>query len=471
MEFDLPKLGKPALNFPHFPTRWQTFLFRAAEYVPMDKIAKVLGVTEEVARRAAADLGLPDYNPGQLWLTKGYLTIIRRLWHILPYEQLMELLDMDTQALCVLLREEDFFSIKLGSEKPICEKVQWRPLTAEEQQRTAAIKTLMEAMPETKVQPFDFHYELPEIHFSGKEVFETRMIYLFSGLYQTAFDVDSHVYCSDALLEAYQKIGINGVWTVGSFNALAPNPFAPNVSEGWEKRLENARAFAERLEKYGIKLYLYLNEPRHMPEKFYEAYPHLRGHAPMEDAVCMCTSTPEAQAYLTDSVEHICRNIPSLGGFFTITRSENPSNCYSHSSVPGMSDYPLCTCPRCSKRSIGDVISEVIACYREGADRVSKEIRIFAWSWAWNEGIHEDIIGKLPERVIMLSQSERLVPFTIGGVNGEVHDYSMSIIGPGKEAMKQWSSAKARGLQTCAKVQMNTTWEASTVPALPVYQW
>jgi hypothetical protein len=75
----------------------------------------------------------------------------------------------------------------------------------------------------------------------------------------------------------------------------------------------------------------------------------------------------------------------------------------------------------------------------------------------------------LPKDVILLSQSELSVPFEIGGQTGEVVDYSMSIIGPGERAKKEWALAKECGLEIAAKVQMNTTWECSTVPAIPVY--
>lgn len=45
----------------------------------------------------------------------------------------------------------------------------------------------------------------------------------------------------------------------------------------------------------------------------------------------------------------------------------------------------------------------------------------------------------------------------------------MGIIGPGENARREWKAAAARGLETAAKVQISTTWEGSTVPALPVY--
>ena len=468
MTFSLPELGRPALAFSHFPTAQQAFIFRAAEYVPMEKIAQILKTDVATVQKAAADMGLPDYQPGQLWLTKGYITIIRRMWHILPYAQLLELLDMDAPSLALLLREEDFLSTKLGP-KPQCQTLHWRALTADEQQRTAQLKAVMETLPYGGRPPFDFCYDLPQMHFSGQTKFDTRMIYAFSGLYQTAFDVDSRSFCPDELLQAYQKIGINGVWVQGILYQLTPFPFAPALSEGWQQRLANLKDFSNRLNRFGIKLYLYLNEPRSMPESFFAQYPHLKGHRVSEEKVSLCISTPEVQAYLTDAVEHLCRSVPDIGGFFTITRSENLTNCYSHAEPPAVAQYQPCTCPRCANRPLEDVIADTIACFRKGADRVDPNIKVIAWDWGWNP-YHMDIIQKLPARVILQAQSELGVPFTIAGTQGQVRDYSMSIIGPGAQAKEEWAAARKRGLETAAKIQVNTTWEASTIPALPVYQ-
>ena len=118
MLYSLPAMGQEAIALPHFPTKHQAFIFRACEYVPIEKIAKILHASVHNVKQAAADMGLPDYDPQNLWLTRGYITVIRRMWHILPYDQLLELLDMNEQALAVILREEDFLDIKL-SDKPL----------------------------------------------------------------------------------------------------------------------------------------------------------------------------------------------------------------------------------------------------------------------------------------------------------------------------------------------------------------
>ena len=461
MEFTLPKLGKDAICFPHFPTHHQAFIFRAYEYVHPAKIAAILETTEENVRSAAADMGLTKSCETDIWLKKGYITVIRSLWHILPYEQLLELLETDAGSLARILREEDFLDVKL-KDKPVCEPVKWRELTQEERIQTEAIRKIMEQTDLSGVAPFDFKYNMEPLQFSGKQVFDTRMVYGFSSLYQNALDVDSETFCQDEMLEAYQKAGINALWFPGVLHALYPNPFEPTLSKGYEKRLERFRSFTERCEKYGIKLFLYLNEPRNMPPEFFENHPHIKGHERDENHICLCISTKEVQDYLTDGVEFVCRNVPKIGGIFTITRSEYPTNCYSHSK-PGN-----CNCPRCSKRSVGEVIGDVMSCIEKGAHKVNPDIKVIAWSWSWGD-FDLEIIEHLPKNVVLMCNSETLIPFTIGGVDAYVRDYSMSILGPGEKAISEWNAAKKRGLQIAAKVQINTTWECSTVPAVPVY--
>ena len=246
------------------------------------------------------------------------------------------------------------------------------------------------------------------------------------------------------------------------FLSLPHSPSIPPYRRGMKSAVRELRVMTERLARFGIKLYLYLNEPRSMPLAFFDQYPELRGHVHGEDA-CLCISTQQVRNYLTDAVESLCRAVPLIGGFFTITRSENLTNCYSHADK---SEYP-CNCPRCRERSVGEIITETIGCILEGAKRVRSDIQVFAWSWGWNE-FNREIIQRLPKEVVLLSQSELDMPFEIGGVKGNIIDYSMSIVGPGERARDEWKLARERGLEIGAKVQINTTWEASTVPAIPV---
>lgn len=463
MKFELPKLGKAPVSVSHFPTKECAFVFRALEFFTYEKIAEILETEPENIKALGAAMGIYTDQKSDIWLKKGYITIIRSVWHLLPYEQIFQLLETDAEAFAMLLREEDFLGIKL-SDKPVCDKLRWKPITEDDKLVLKRIKASMDSLSLEGKAPFEFEYIMPDVEFSGKENFGSRIIYLFSGLYQKCLDVDSEEYCPDSLLESYSRVGVNGIYLQGVLYLLTEFPFNKELSVGYEKRLANLKKFTERCVKYGIKVYLYINEPRSMNRAFFKKYPHLEGHSRSDESICMCTSTKEVQDYIKDALETICKNAPLLGGFICMAKSENLTNCYSHVHKSG-----LCNCPRCKDRSVGEVIGELFAAIREGVDRVNPDMKVFDYSWD-GDGIEErfDVIDHLPERVIVESICESGITYEIGGARQKLSDYSLNIIGPGERSLQMWKRAKARGLETAAKVQINTTWESSTVPALPV---
>jgi hypothetical protein len=102
---------------------------------------------------------------------------------------------------------------------------------------------------------------------------------------------------------------------------------------------------------------------------------------------------------------------------------------------------------------------------------------VIVWDWGWPDSTStgggepnwaEQIINMLPDNVYLMSVSEWGKPITRGGVASAVGEYSLSAVGPGPRAQKHWDLAKKRGLKTMAKVQVNCSWELSSVPYLPV---
>ena len=115
-----PRLTPERLNF---PTKWQAVIFRNYRMVPDARIAAVLGCTEADVAREAARLGLRVGEANPDWLTRGFITVIRSNWYLLPYEQLTTLLDYTAERLEFILKNEDFLDVKLGCAKPACEAV------------------------------------------------------------------------------------------------------------------------------------------------------------------------------------------------------------------------------------------------------------------------------------------------------------------------------------------------------------
>jgi hypothetical protein len=205
-----------------------------------------------------------------------------------------------------------------------------------------------------------------------------------------------------------------------------------------------------------------MNEPRAMPAEFFKAAGRGEMAGVVEgDHTAMCTSHPAVRKWLGDSLAHVFKAVPDLAGIFTITASENLTNCASHHHSEG--------CPHCQNRKPAEIIAEVNATIEEGVHRAAPGAKVIAWDWGWPDAIAPEVIAKLPGSVWLQSVSEWSLPLMRGGVKTAVGEYSISAVGPGPRATKHWELAKARGLKTVAKVQANNTWELSAVPYLSAY--
>jgi hypothetical protein len=297
---------------------------------------------------------------------------------------------------------------------------------------------------------------------------DPRFVYSYFALYGDPLIEPSIDSLPDGFLAKLARAGVTGVWLQGVLRNLAPSKIFPEFGVGSETRLLNLRRLVERAEHYGVGIYLYLNEPRAMPAEFFDRHSEIRGTYDSGNPrfSAMCTSTPEVRQWIAESLGHVFSEVPALGGIFCITASENLTNCYSHGHAE--------LCPRCSKRDGSEVIAELIQTFRDGVRRSSRTARVIAWDWGWgqdwvkNGADSANVILRLPQDVALLSVSEWGTPIDRGGFPTKVGEYSISVVGPGPRAIRNWDMARQRGLRTLAKVQWSSTWEMSAVPYIPV---
>ncbi|KPL10587.1 hypothetical protein AMJ85_05510, partial [candidate division BRC1 bacterium SM23_51] len=443
----------PGLEFPHFPDRVHTFVWRNWSVVEPERLAVVLGTSVGNVAAIAESMGLSPSRPiPSEQKARGYITVLRRNWHLLPYEQLLTLLDMSAEQLAYSLREDDFLFIKLGQLKPTCEPLKYVPPNEQAKKRAAEIKRIVrETFGDEFSQPaeprFAFVRQLNkprpprlknevggERREVGKETvarrvasrgeahFALRFIYSYFALYGDPLanpELDPY---PDGLLQRLAELGVNGVWIHTVLRHLAPSETFPEFGVGHEIRLGNLRKLVERAKRYGIGVYLYINEPRAMPETFFKTRPHIKG-VREGDFIAMCTSVPEVRQWLTDSLAYVFENVPDLAGVFTITASENLTNCASH--------HGPAQCPRCKDRAPAEIIAEVNTAIVAGVHRANPDARVLVWDWGWVDAWVKDIIANLPKSVWLMSVSEWSKPITRGGVKSVVGEYSISAVGPG----------------------------------------
>lgn len=262
----------------------------------------------------------------------------------------------------------------------------------------------------------------------------------------------------EGYLQKLAASGVDGVWMQCVLNNMAPSKQFPEFGKGWETRLETLNKLVARAGKYGIKIYLYINEPRSMPSEFFEHREEIRG-AKSGVSFAMCTTPKQVRDWISDSLEHVFTRVPGLGGVFSISMSENLTNCFSKGTAK--------TCPRCSKRTDAETVGEVLEAIRIGVRRASKTAEVIVWDWGWPDQMSRALIPKLAPDMRFSSVSEWSKPIERGGVKTQAGEYSISVVGPGPRATEHWELARAAGLKTMAKVQFNNTWEISAVPYIP----
>src|SRR5687768_12905833 len=165
---------------PHFPDRLHLFVWRNWELANADRMAQVLGTTEEKVREIGASLGLPPkprLTPDQL--RRIYITVIRQNWHVLSEDQLIQLLGWDRPHYEFTLKEDDFLDHKLGFKKPECGPLRYETPSSAARQRAAEIKrTIQKAFGSSFGEPgeaaFRFVEDLSSTSFERIRVPESK---------------------------------------------------------------------------------------------------------------------------------------------------------------------------------------------------------------------------------------------------------------------------------------------------------
>ncbi len=582
---------------PHFPDRLHLFIWRNWELANTDRMAKVLGTTSENILEIGASMGLTKkIELSEDQLRRIYITVIRQNWHVLPDDQLMELLGWTVQEYEYHLKEDDFLWVKLGLLKPKCDRLRYSQPSSLARQRAVEIKEIVhktmggaideagesafsfiERLSSTQITPrrdpsskaleneidlstgwsvltplpgsgvpldlvndfrtylaagmgsevsvgrnkgpasrtlqieidpsishasgsFEVIARPSEVRVVGQDVqgvrealsylqermevrggpylqhgtirrntrLDPRYVYSYFAIYGDPLMNEKIDPFPDGFLEKLGRAGINGVWLQAVLRNLAPSRIFPEFGKGSEIRLQNLRKLVDRAARHGIRIYLYLNEPRSMPAGFFVRHPEIRGtHDPGDTRFfALCTSTLEVREWVSESLAHIFSRAPGLGGIFCITASENLTNCFSHG-------HPE-SCPRCSKLDGSNVIAQLIRTFRNGVRQKSASADVIAWDWGWgknwvrNSAIPAKAIPELPKDIALLSVSEWAKRIDRGGHPAQVGEYSISVVGPGPRALRNWDYARQHGLKQMAKVQWSCTWEISAVPYIPV---
>lgn len=464
----LPPIKKVRLPDCNFPCHWQAVVFRNYGYVSTESIARVLSADAETIAREADRLGLGGVEYDARWESLGYITVIRNNWFLLPYEQLLDLLGYTEDKLDYILINDDFLSVKLGSYKPECDWVTYRPLDAAEAAETERLAETVRSYNRENPRAFDFigHLKDTEPPITTDRDGGVRIVHGYLSPCGDPFTVDSREYLPDELLCEYARRGINGIWIHGLLSNLSPYPWKPSLSVGFEERRARLGELISRAAVYGIKIYLYLNEPRGIDERdLNDETERLAGRRRM-GRVALCFEHEEVRRYLYDAIFDLAGALPELGGFITITMSENLTHCkYSKGSdCPTCRDVPV-------DRTVSAINNTILRAMRDAGSKGLLLANLWQWSGfdRRGEGSAHRAIEQLDPDIGVMCVSEFDLEIEHCGVKTRTGEYSISHVGPCQLSVDYFKTASESGHRSYAKIQANNSWECSCVPYLPVF--
>jgi hypothetical protein len=465
----------PALRADYFPHRQYTFVWRNWSVVDKVKLAEVMGTSVEKVEDIACSMGLPRTQTIEKeWATpRGYITVVRRNWHLLPYDQLLQLLGMSREELKFRLVEDDFLFDKLGKVKPLCEPLHYTEPTTEMRARAKEIAKEISVFGKNGFVPQEPRFEFMRqfevlkaastLKTTSQNNFDLKIAFpYFSDFGDPLLDPEMGAY-PEEMFRQLAEVGVNGIWLHTVLrNLVEPDEKGFPGDEGAKKRIEGLQRLVNRAAKYGVRIFLYMNEPRSMDPEWFASTEERQayGGVIVNGKQGFCPSNPEVLKWLTRSLNSVFSQVEGLGGVFTITASENYTVCTSR-----YKHYKKC--PHCGKGSYALLQAAVNRAIEEGVHSASPKAEVIVWDWKWPDHECKEIIENLPKGCRFMSVSEWSKPIDRGGVKSAINEYSMSAVGPGPRAVRNWGYARAAGLKCMAKVQVNSTWEMAITPSIP----
>ena len=460
------------------------FIIRNNGLLPAADIAAYLGVSADAVKSWIERLGLPEMEV--VHRERAFPLVLRRNHDLLSEEQIARLLGIPVDVCHKTTQEMDFLDIKLGARPEELPRIEPNApgLEAEAERFRACCGHYLDDYREWD-RPFGFLEELGRVEerfdspaASGESSLKTRIMHSYTGSHGD-FLLTGEDFYSEGILSRLRNRGINAGWMPALLRDLAPSKVFPELGEGHEVRIDNLRKQAQKAARYGVRIFLYLNEPRFMPESFFANYPDSKGMPWVKPGYFgLCTSDSRVRDWLREAAESVFRAVPELGGVLLITASENRTNCYSHAVRPAdavndaldLTEAPG-VCPRCAARGVAPVLADTANILSEAARSVGSQAEVVQWLWGWEVNMPaaevKHAIAHLSPDVTVMVDWAKHTRFSLFGREATIGEYTLAYVKPSDFAREIIETARTQGRRTMAKCALVTTVEMNALPYLP----
>ncbi len=259
--------------------------------------------------------------------------------------------------------------------------------------------------------------------------------------------------------------GANGLVLPASFRDLCRTAAVPEWGRDAGERLARLGRLVRRCRNYGIRLFLYVNEPRAFDadDPVLAAHPELAGKR-VGRTVCFCTGGAVGRAYLREAVRFLFENIPDLGGLIDITVGERPTHCHS-------GGLEFNNCPRCAGRPPALVLAEMLEIMEQSMRAVAPQALMISWPYTqyalWGIDRAAASAGRMPPGTAVMYNFESAGRTRQLGQWRYADDYWLSYVGPSDFFKRCAANAVRHGNRMFAKLTVAASHEVGTAVCVP----
>jgi hypothetical protein len=194
-----------------------------------------------------------------------------------------------------------------------------------------------------------------------------------------------------------------------------------------EKNRELLFSKVEVLREFGLYAAFRSNEPRYLPEIFYQSYPHLRGprvdhpRRSTQMAFAPCFHQPETVEMYHSMVNQLFTHVPEIRTFYFSMNDAGSGNCWYDWLYTGPNG-PM----GCKHIDKSTSIVNMLDIFKNGAKLTGHDVDIY-FTGMFTDEERDDLVAKLPDNTFL--QGRNIPP--LKNVSGRLNSYPVrGIINP-----------------------------------------
>jgi len=263
-------------------------------------------------------------------------------------------------------------------------------------------------------------------------------------------------------------MGYHNLFSLSTSNALhdLADQRNPAALEGVARAVREAH-------RYGLKTYLHINSrllDRNHPA--FTRHPDARG-AELSFGIpgrhALCSEHPLVKRYYSESIAGLFRQT-GLDGVMLIVGGEEFYHCFMR---PTGCDKGHTNCPRCGPLGAETVVANLANLLADAAHSVRPDAEVVVWPygahWCWSrDDAQLGMIERLHRGTALLVEPEvGEVIMKDGGIQKNLWDYSIDLIGPGPRCRKQIAACASARVPLYLKSDHEHAYEACRLPGIP----